>query len=593
MRRLLWVAAQSALSKLTSYSSMAKAFVLTAVADERRLRLAGTYLVLSVLIMAYQNCAPNSTTFSGGPEQGKLSESPRFASDSLGIVGFQIEDGRPITQNAVLALHLRADNATHVSLFKNAGCNGAEEDWRTFQPLLPWELKSEEDRNRRWTLYARFKRGGDLSPCLKAEILHDDLSPQVTWRLVPREVTSALEAQIAFDVVDPKPREVAEVSGVSQVRCRFEEHRPANMISTPALKECTSGSLISLSTEGRITLIAHAIDQAGNESSEARSSFIVDRTAPRVRDLRIVTAALSTGRYHPSRVTFAWSGEDLYPDADRTRELSGVARYECRIQSEAWSACDPTATSLANLSVGEYRFQVRAIDQAGNSSTASSLSFAVEEPQSGPFSILGVLSSDRRDTMLDNVLARHASPSIVFSRSEGAASYEVSIWSSTEQQVCSPRVVGPNPTSGNTSLTANFSSECNLPDNGNFVARVVAMTSSGVKREERLSFRADRSAPQYEFLGWETSVVSTSSGRGVLRLRISDPAGVKSAKCFLKHHLSDQTVLQPFTCRTDGGVHSYTLDLKRRTHYWILIQSSEDNVGNTRDNHYQDVGTAP
>ncbi len=552
----------------------------------RRSRLVGIHLSFAVLLLGYQNCSPN-TQFGSVPQPGSQTESPSEAAEPLGAVAFQVEDGRPYTKNSVLALHLQAENATHVAVFSDSACAEGDAAWRPFQPLMPWELMREEDRNRRWQLFAQFKRGDEKSACLKAEVLHDDVPPQVEWALVPPAATAWLEAPIEIQIEDPLPRIGSEASGIEQIRCRLEEHRSPTVIGAPSLKDCSAGGKINLQVEGRSTLVASAIDKVGNESGEAQVSFVVDRTPPRVKDLRIVTSPLVTGRYHPARITFSWSGEDVFPDADQSRELSGVAGYECRLDDgSTWAACDPAQASWMQLTVGSHQLLVRALDRAGNRSAVANLSFEIEDPISGPFSILGILSADGRDAMLDNVLARHAVPAIVFSKSEGAQNYEVSIWSGG-QQVCTPVAVMQAQFAAQTSFTANFPSTCSLTDGASYLARVVATSAAGGTREASLNFRVDRSAPQIQFAKWKAYPNSDGrTSRGELEMRISDPSGVKSAKCHLKHHADQKRVLEAFNCRLDGGLHSYTFNLKAGVDYWIYVESAVDNVGNARGGLY-------
>ncbi len=549
-------------------------------------QLMALHLMLSVLMLGYQNCSPK-TQFGSVPQSGPQMESLRDVPEPFGAVAFQIEDGGPVTKSSVLALHLNAENASHVAIFRDADCDEANANWRAYQPLMPWELLSETDRNRRWQLYARFKRGDEQSACLKAEILHDDASPRVEWVTVPAAAIASADAPIEFHSEDPRPHAEAEASGLAQVRCHLEEHRPSNSIGAPAIKDCASGGRIELAVEGRSTLIASALDKVGNESGEARVSFVVDRTAPRVNQLRIVTAPLVTGRYHPNRVTFSWSGEDVYPDADLTRELSGLAGYECRMDDgAAWSACDPAQASWTQLSVGWHELMVRAVDRAGNRSVAMVLRFEIEDPISGPFSVLGILSADGRDAMLDDVLARQAVPAVVFSKSAGAQSYEVSIWAGA-QRVCAPMSVAQTQFTAQTSFTANFSSTCSLTDGASYTARLIATSAAGGTREAMLNFRVDRSAPQINFARWKAYPNNAGkTSRGELEMRISDPSGVKSAKCHLKHHADGKLILEAFNCRLDGGFHLYTFSLKAGVDYWIFVESAEDYVGNARGGLY-------
>jgi hypothetical protein len=103
--------------------------------------------------------------------------------------------------------------------------------------------------------------------------------------------------------------------------------------------------------DGEHRFEVRATDAAGNtDATAAVRTWTVDTAAPQTR----IDAAPDAATQARS-ASFTYSGDALGG--------TGIARYECRLDAAAWGACSP---DYANLADGEHRFQVRAIDAAGN-----------------------------------------------------------------------------------------------------------------------------------------------------------------------------------------------------------------------------------
>jgi hypothetical protein len=95
--------------------------------------------------------------------------------------------------------------------------------------------------------------------------------------------------------------------------------------------------------EGEHRFEVRAIDAAGNvDASPAARTWTVDTSEP--------NTAIESG---PDALTNSRSASFTY---------SGGDRYECKLDDDAWGAC----ADYTGLADGEHRFQVRAIDPAGN-----------------------------------------------------------------------------------------------------------------------------------------------------------------------------------------------------------------------------------
>jgi hypothetical protein len=103
--------------------------------------------------------------------------------------------------------------------------------------------------------------------------------------------------------------------------------------------------------DGEHRFEVRATDAAGNtDATPAVHTWTVDTAAPQTHIDAGPDAAT------PSRTaSFTYSGDALGG--------TGIARYECQLDDAAWGVC---AGSYSNLGDGEHRFQVRAIDAAGN-----------------------------------------------------------------------------------------------------------------------------------------------------------------------------------------------------------------------------------
>jgi hypothetical protein len=164
----------------------------------------------------------------------------------------------------------------------------------------------------------------------------DTLEPETTLTSFPAAATNSSSAGFSFTGDGTG-------SGVTSFECSLD---------AGAFATCTDPQNLSGLAEGSHTFQVRAVDTAGNtDSTPASHTWMVDLTAPNTT-LTNTPAALSG-----SSVTFEFSGDD--PSG------SGVASFECRLDSGAFSGCT-TPHTLTGLSDGPHTFEARAIDAAGN-----------------------------------------------------------------------------------------------------------------------------------------------------------------------------------------------------------------------------------
>ena len=111
---------------------------------------------------------------------------------------------------------------------------------------------------------------------------------------------------------------------------------------------------------------ADCVDKAANKAAAGATKTVkIDKTAP--------STDLDSG---PESVTGAASATFKYRGSD---PLSGVAKFECRIDGGAYSTCPASGKTYSGLAEGSHTFDVRAFDVAGNpDSTPASMSWTID-----------------------------------------------------------------------------------------------------------------------------------------------------------------------------------------------------------------------
>ncbi|MDL2424590.1 chitobiase/beta-hexosaminidase C-terminal domain-containing protein [Pseudomonas sp. BAgro211] len=118
---------------------------------------------------------------------------------------------------------------------------------------------------------------------------------------------------------------------------------------------CTPGSQLSFTTEGQHTLYVKAVDKATNRSTAASVVVQVDLTPPQLS---------ITSPTDGSTVTVSQNVDVVFSSTS-----TDVDRFLCRMDTQAFTACTSPKT-FTNVTAGQHRFEVQAIDKAGNSTTA-------------------------------------------------------------------------------------------------------------------------------------------------------------------------------------------------------------------------------
>ena len=131
-------------------------------------------------------------------------------------------------------------------------------------------------------------------------------------------------------------------------------------IDSSAYAACSSTKSYSNLSQGSHTFAVETTDAAGNASSAASFTWVVDTTPP--PDPTIDSHPTSSSR--SSNATLAFS--------DSEAEVV----FECSLDGGAWTSCD-SPQLYSSLSSGSHKFSVRAADVAGNRSGEASFAWQI------------------------------------------------------------------------------------------------------------------------------------------------------------------------------------------------------------------------
>lgn len=157
-------------------------------------------------------------------------------------------------------------------------------------------------------------------------------------------------------------------------------------------------------SDGSHTVRARATDAAGNTGPDSNTNtFTVDTTAP---DTNIT--ANPTNPTNSASASFSFTGSDTGG--------SGIASFQCQIDGGGFTACT-SPQSYMGLSDGSHTFQVRAIDNAGNTdATPASYTWTID-------TVAPDTTIDSNPTNPSNV----NTPTFTFSSPDLTATFECSI----------------------------------------------------------------------------------------------------------------------------------------------------------------------
>ena len=233
----------------------------------------------------------------------------------------------------------------------------------------------------------------------------DTAAPDTQIDTHPLAFAPSNSASFGFSGSDP------DGSGVASFECKLD---------AGAFAPCSSPRELSGLADGSHTFEVRAIDNADNaDATPASFTWTVDTTAP--------TTQIDT---HPAAVAASSSASFGFSGADGSG--SGIFSFECRRDFEEWAACG-SPRSYAALADGSHSFEVRAIDQAGNTdATPASFAWTVD-------TIAPSTQIDSHPTALTNSAAATFTFSGADSGGSGVASFECKLDAGAFAPCSSPR----------------------------------------------------------------------------------------------------------------------------------------------------------
>ena len=250
----------------------------------------------------------------------------------------------PANENAPKLVGTAAVGST-VRFYATSGCTGSPLATASAAELAAGVSVSVADNSSTTFRATATGVASEASAC-SAGLLYveDSTAPQTQVVSGPSPLSPSDAAKLEFSGSDPGG------SGVASYQCRIDSAEAA------AWASCTSPKTYASLTDGSHKFEVRAVDQAGNaDASPASFEWTVDTTAPQTQI-----------DSHPQLLSGSATAKLEFSGSDPGG--SGVASYQCRLDSAeaaAWASCTSPKT-YSSLADGSHKFEVRAVDQAGN-----------------------------------------------------------------------------------------------------------------------------------------------------------------------------------------------------------------------------------
>ena len=267
-----------------------------------------------------------------------------------------INGGAEYTNQDTLSLEFQGGFAVEMLISTHSNCLAGRWEPFTTKKIIPIPAKNQEV-----AVYVQFRAEKQRDPkqddpvekkCYADKIIHDNQAPQIS-------LLSKLNAVLSQSLIELKFKVQETLSGLAKVECALGQHSAYGPCASVASARYTKV------LDGKHVVRVRAIDKAGNISDVRSYQRTVDTRAPRVR-------FSSTPRKRTNKLSNVF-------EFKATDALSGVQRVECRLGSAEFRPCQsPTRHKVQLSEDGRYRFDVRAVDNAGHISQAASYSWSLD-----------------------------------------------------------------------------------------------------------------------------------------------------------------------------------------------------------------------
>jgi large repetitive protein len=176
----------------------------------------------------------------------------------------------------------------------------------------------------------------------------DSSSSLATISVHPANISNVTSPSFSFDA--------SSSSGVAAFECKLD---------SASFTACTSPQSYTGLTEGSHTFSVRPIDASANAGVAVSFSWTLDTTAP--------IATISSG---PNAVVNSTAGSLSFSGTDSGGAT--ISSYECKLDSASYTSCS-SPLSFSALSVGSHTYSIRAVDSAGNTGTAATRSWTIDQ----------------------------------------------------------------------------------------------------------------------------------------------------------------------------------------------------------------------
>ncbi len=194
-------------------------------------------------------------------------------------------------------------------------------------------------------------QAGNVSTAASYTWTVDTAAPTASLTQQPPALGNSTSATFAFTGTD-------NVTAMNQLTFKVS-------LDNAAFASATSPVSYTSLTSGSHTFQVEAIDQAGNTSVPVSYSWTVDTTAPSV-----------TITQQPSLISNSTSASFAFTGSDNVTTAAQLV-YKVRLDGSAFAMATSPA-SYSGVAEGSHTFQLEALDQAGNVSTAASYTWTVD-----------------------------------------------------------------------------------------------------------------------------------------------------------------------------------------------------------------------
>jgi glucose/arabinose dehydrogenase len=243
---------------------------------------------------------------------------------------------------------LGAGNPDEIDIYTNAGCQGSPAATGTTADFTGAGIAVAVPDDATTSLSAKAIAGGaNASDCSNSiDYREDSTAPGVEIDSGPHRYTNQTSPSFAFSSSD----------ATATFECRLDAG------NVGPWQPCSSPQTYSGLADGSYVFRVRAVDEAGNRSATSKP-FTVDTTAP--------TASIDSG---PSGTTTDTSATFTFSSNEAN------IRFVCQLDGGPVDAHCTSPKSYSGLSPGRHRFQLRAIDRAGNRSNRIGRAWTISVP---------------------------------------------------------------------------------------------------------------------------------------------------------------------------------------------------------------------